>query len=385
MHAALAAEKARRRFILAPFWRQLGAGVALVALAGTTYFASPISPLRSTTRPAFTATIPAISTAVVIPTITPTWTPVASATAQPRVTVMAVTTPLASATRPIRRTAEPTEALDAGNLLTRSPLPTASLTPRPNPTLKRGIESNRAANSNTIGDSVACHCTGAGSQCRARHRRFTFYPNCRRVASDRNQHAGQALAHAGPNRDLDSGTVCDTVRPWPTGTANASAQCHAFARHPHDDGGVYRHAACSSAQSYAGIGQDCQAGNYRQCGRCSSSLGIAARPQSQPGAGIAGRDQGMAPERASAHTAPATVTGRMPSPESKRSPSLRCDGLLLGLRFRDCEGLLRAGQPGIKRVAQAVAEVVERQHDQGHADGRRQQQPRLRVDGRLTV
>lgn len=45
--------------------------------------------------------------------------------------------------------------------------------------------------------------------------------------------------------------------------------------------------------------------------------------------------------------------------------------------------LLRALQTGIQRIAQAIAEEGERQHYQRYGDRRQQQQPGLRVDGRL--
>ena len=68
MHAAVTAEKARRHGIMSPLWLQIGTGVALLALAGTTYFASPFSPLRPTER--LTPIIVSTSTT----TVTATWT-----------------------------------------------------------------------------------------------------------------------------------------------------------------------------------------------------------------------------------------------------------------------------------------------------------------------
>lgn len=119
MHAALVQQRGRRRFIVAPVWRQLGAALALVLLAGTTYIASPISPLRSMNRPRLTGTVPVTATA--------TWTAAPTATTKPPATVAALVPRGPTATIKVVEVAEPAETADPETDLkhsTPSKLPT---------------------------------------------------------------------------------------------------------------------------------------------------------------------------------------------------------------------------------------------------------------------
>jgi hypothetical protein len=113
MHAALAEQKGPRWFILAPIWRQLGAGLVLTLLAGMAFLASPVSPLRSLNRPRLTGTAPVTTTA--------TWTSAPSATSQPLATVAVLATRGPTTTVTATETAQPTEEVDPELGLKHSP------------------------------------------------------------------------------------------------------------------------------------------------------------------------------------------------------------------------------------------------------------------------
>ena len=123
MQAALTAQKARHRFAFPPIWRPLGAGLALVVLAGMTYLASPFSPLR----PPVLAPLPSATPLIAA---TASWTPEPSATWWPSPTNAAVVTALASPTRLIRSIPEPTETIQRFKDATDTPEATATVTPQ---------------------------------------------------------------------------------------------------------------------------------------------------------------------------------------------------------------------------------------------------------------